>query len=68
MIDLHGVRHEDVIDIIVDACSKMQTPFVVITGKSKQMKKIVSHAAAKFGLSVRDSIENPGRVVVDESR
>ena len=67
-IDLHGVRHEDVTNIIVTACSKHETPFVVITGKSAQMKRIVSFAAAKFGFSVRDSINNPGRVVIDEDQ
>jgi len=67
-IDLHGIRHEDVTDIIIAACSKHETPFVVITGQSSQMKRVVSFAAAKFGFTVRDAINNPGRVVVDEDR
>lgn len=66
VIDLHGVKHEDVSSIIIDACSKYEIPFVVITGKSSRMKRIVSFAAAKFKLSIRDSIDNPGRVIVED--
>lgn len=65
-IDLHGVKHEDVTNIIIEACSKYDVPFIVITGKSSQMKRIVSFAAAKFNFLVRDAIDNPGRVIIDE--
>ena len=68
VIDLHGIKHEHVTDVIIDACSKYDIPFVVITGRSEQMKRIVSFAAAKFGLSVRDTVDNPGRVIIHEDR
>lgn len=67
-IDLHGIKHEHVTDVIIDACAKYDIPFVVITGRSEQMKRIVSFAAAKFRLSVRDTVDNPGRVIVYEGR
>ena len=51
-VDLHGVRHKDVSDIMVRCCSEYDIPFVVITGKSLQMKRIVDAVAAKFGLKV----------------
>lgn len=66
-IDLHGIRHEEVTDIIIAACSTMNIPFVVITGKSDRMKRIVKFAAEKFSLSVRDAVDNPGRVIVEDS-
>jgi hypothetical protein len=66
VIDLHSVRHEDVTDIIIEACSGHEVPFVVITGKSSQMKRIVSFAAAKFNFTVRDVIDNPGRVIIED--
>ncbi len=66
-VDLHGVRYRDVSDIMIRCCSEYDTPFVVITGKSAQMKRVVAAVADTFGLSVRDTIDNPGRVVVDES-
>lgn len=65
-IDLHGVRHKDASDMMVRCCSEHEVPFVVITGKSYQMKRIVSAVAAKFGLKVRDVINNPGRVIIYE--
>ena len=67
-VDLHGVRHKDVSDIMVRCCSEYDIPFVVITGKSLQMKRIVDAVAAKFGLKVRDVINNPGRVIIYEER
>jgi hypothetical protein len=68
VIDLHGVKHDQVAAVIHDACSKYDTPFVVITGNSGQMKNLVAFAANKFGLAVRDSIDNPGRVVIEEKQ
>lgn len=63
-IDLHGVRHKDVERLIIAACATMDSSFVVITGQSSEMKRLVSEAAKKMDLRVRDSIENPGRVIV----
>jgi len=65
-IDLHGIKHEHVTDVIIDACAKYDIPFIVMTGRSEQMKRIVSFAAAKFRLLVRDTVDNPGRVIVYE--
>ena len=67
-VDLHGVQHREVSSIMARCCSEFDIPFIVITGKSSQMKRIVSAVAQSFGLRVRDAIDNPGRVVVDESR
>ena len=67
-IDLHGVKHEPVESIMVGVCAEHATPFIVITGNSPQMKKLVAKAVNNFGLSIRDAINNPGRVVVDENR
>ena len=68
VIDLHGVKHEHVECIIHGVCVEHPVPFIVITGNSPQMKRIVAAVAKTFDLSVRDAIDNPGRVVVDESR
>ncbi len=66
VIDLHGVKHREVSSIMTRCCSECDIPFVVITGKSSQMKKIVAGVAQSFGLSTRDTIDNPGRVIIDE--
>tara|TARA_B100001123_G_scaffold51154_1_gene52870 strand:- start:7731 stop:7982 length:252 start_codon:yes stop_codon:yes gene_type:complete len=66
VIDMHGVRHVDVEDVMIDACSKYQAPFIVITGHSVKMKQLVSVAVAKFGYLTREEISNSGRLIVDE--
>lgn len=63
-IDLHGYRHSEVSDIIIECCMIWDTPFIVITGNSLSMKRLVRDAAKQFNLNVRDSVNNPGRVVV----
>ena len=67
VIDMHGVRHDSVEDVIVDACSKYSAPFIVITGNSLKMKKLVAHAVKQFGLTARDLINNPGMMMIDET-
>ena len=68
VIDLHGIRHKDVSDVMVKYCSEYETPFEVITGNSPTMKKIVSAVAERFNLITRDSIGKTGRLVIDEAR
>ena len=67
-IDLHGVRHADVESIMLEACAASITPFTVITGQSDAMKKLVGDAVKIMGLTARDSISNPGRLIVDEGK
>ena len=65
---MHGIRHKDVSDVMVKCCSEYETPFEVITGNSSTMKKIVSAVAERFNLTTRNSINNTGRIIVDETR
>ena len=67
-IDLHGVRHRDVYKLLEKYYMAGDVPFVVITGKSNTMKKIVIQVAATFGLHARESISNVGRLIVSEGR
>lgn len=66
-VDLHGVRHEDVPSVLIECCTAYETPFIVITGNSPEMKRIVSRVASRFNLKVRDAVDNPGRVILNES-
>ena len=66
-IDLHGIRHANVEAIIIDACTG-SIPFIVVTGHSIEMKRLVADAAKIMGLITRDAIDNPGRVIIDENR
>jgi len=65
-IDLHGIRHKDVSDIMCKCCSEFDTPFVAITGNSNNMKKIVQAIAKNFGLIAIEAIGNSGRLIIKE--
>ena len=67
-IDLHGVRHRDVYKLLEKLHIDGDVPFVVITGRSSTMKKIVVQIARSFGLSAKETIGNPGRLIVNEGR
>ena len=67
-LDLHGVRHRDVYKLLENYYMNGDVPFVVITGKSSTMKKIVVQIASSFGLQTRETIGNSGRLIVNESR
>ena len=68
VLDLHGMKHKDVSRAVSNMCATEATPFIIITGNSSEMKQIVGKVAKTFNLCVRDTIDNPGRVVVYESR
>ena len=66
IIDLHGVKHEDVSHIITEACARYDVPIIVITGHSARMKHLVSKSANSFGYLTRETVSNSGRLVIDE--
>ena len=68
VIDLHGVRHKDVYYAIEKHCTRGDIPFVVVTGKSETMKKIVIQIVETFGLHAHEKLGNKGRMIVCESR
>lgn len=68
VIDLHGVRHKDVYGLLEKTFVNDDVPFVVITGNSNTMKKIVTQIVATFGLHTRDKLGNSGRLIVCECR
>lgn len=68
VIDLHGVRHKDVYGMIEMSCVDGDYPFVVVTGESATMKKIVTQIVETFGLHTKEKLGNSGRLVVCESR
>ena len=63
IVDLHGVSHRDVYGMIEKPCVDGDIPFVVITGKSNTMKKIVSQIVATFGLSTKEKLLILQRVI-----
>tara|TARA_B100001094_G_C17876785_1_gene644868 strand:- start:340 stop:567 length:228 start_codon:yes stop_codon:yes gene_type:complete len=67
VIDLHGVRYKDVYGMLEKSCTLEDLPFVVITGRSSSMKKIVSEIVSTFGLEARERLGNEGRMIVCEN-
>ena len=68
VIDLHGVRHKDVYGLLEKSCADDDIPFVVITGNSNTMKKIVTQIVATFGLGTREKLGNTGRLIVCQQK
>ena len=68
VIDLHGIRHKDVYGLLEKPCINDDIPFIVITGKSDTMKKIVTQIVATFGLHTKEKLGNSGRLIICESR
>ena len=68
VIDLHGVRHKDVYGLLEKPCVDDDLPFIVVTGKSSTMKKIVTQIVGTFGLHAKEKLGNSGRLIVCESR
>lgn len=68
IIDLHGIRYRDVYGTLETALARGDVPFVVITGNSSQMKRVVTEVAKAFDLFTREQIGNAGRLIVYEKR
>lgn len=66
--DLHGLTYGELADTVATIVSKAEPPFFIITGRSSEMKKRLSRELKKFGYKTRDSIDNPGRVIVEEDK
>lgn len=68
VIDLHGIRHKDVYGLLEKQCVDYDAPFIVVTGNSSTMKKIVTQIVKTFGLHTEEKLGNSGRLMVCESR
>lgn len=64
VIDLHGIRHKDVYYKLERPCVDGELPFIVVTGHSSTMKKIVEQIVSSFGLEVQEKLGNSGRLIV----
>ena len=64
IINLHGVRHKDVYGMLERKCINDEIPFIVITGKSNVMKRIVIQIIKNFGLEVHEELNNNGELRV----
>jgi hypothetical protein len=59
-LDLHGVKHFDVEDIVLDWIHFQKLPAIIVTGNSNTMKNIVKNILSlnKYSYIVGDNINN----------
>ena len=67
-LDLHGKRHENVENEIINFIFKHQPPFEIITGNSKRMRELVNQIINKYGFeSHSKNWTNHGCLIVTSS-
>lgn len=68
-IDLHGIKHEDVKQLLDNAiwkCMKeKRSRLWVITGNSDEMKSIVKKVTDEYGLTAVESMFNSAEIIID---
>lgn len=68
-IDLHGVRHEDVEDKLIEFFAFTDPPFRVITGHSEFMQEVARKIVNTFEYSCHgESDYNLGSLIVTENK
>ena len=68
-LDLHGVKHEDVKQILdqrIWECMKQKKKRLwVITGNSPEMKRIVVEVVKDYGATAIQSMFNTAEIIID---
>jgi hypothetical protein len=68
-LDLHGTKHADVFmkvdKFIGDHIQKRTRQVEIITGFSKDMKKLVNEVLSDYGASSQDAFMNAGKIIID---
>ena len=65
-IDLHGIKHLQVEQVLNEEFAGFDLPLIVITGRSPRMKEIVEQIASNFKLNAKEMIGNQGRLIIYE--
>jgi|LauGreDrversion4_2_1035121.scaffolds.fasta_scaffold339707_3 DNA-nicking Smr family endonuclease len=68
VIDLHGIKHSDVSrvldEFIWEGMKKKEKVVEVITGKSDQMKRIVTELTSEYNLDCYEDSKNEGKIII----
>jgi hypothetical protein len=68
-LDLHGIKHEGVVQQIYQFVYNSELPVRIITGKSEIMKKIVVDTVSQLGYYTHtERLINEGCLVVTECK
>jgi hypothetical protein len=63
-LDLHGVSHYDVRDVVENFILMNDTPFRIITGYSERMRNLTQNTLNKHRLQYYIPAHNAGEIIV----
>ena len=63
-LDLHGISHYDVKDVVENFILMNDTPFRIITGYSEKMRNLTKNMLDKHKFKYYTPAYNPGEIVV----
>ena len=63
-LDLHGLKHYDVKDVVENFILMNSTPFRIITGRSDKMIELVETTLKKHHFDFYTPAHNPGEIIV----
>jgi hypothetical protein len=63
-LDLHGLKHYDVRDVVENFILINDTPFRIITGISDKMRELVETTLKKHHFDFYTPAHNPGEIIV----
>lgn len=66
ILDLHGIKHEMVTEIVENFIFNNQAPFYIITGNSNKMKKIVFDILDRNNFKYFINTNNLGQIIITE--
>jgi DNA-nicking Smr family endonuclease len=68
ILDLHGIKHSEVSrvldEFIWEGMKKKESTIEVITGKSEQMKRIVTDLTQEYNLACYQDFKNEGKIII----
>lgn len=63
-LDLHGLKHYDVKDVVENFVLMNEAPFRIITGKSEKMKELVESILKEHKFQFYTPAHNSGEIIV----
>ena len=65
-LDLHGLKHSEVEDEVIDFIVSTEPPFRIITGKSEEMRRMVKKLLDHYEFNFYIPAHNAGEIIVTE--
>jgi len=63
-LDLHGISHYDVKDVVENFILMNDTPFRIITGYSEKMRNLTKNMLDKHKFKYHISAHNSGEIII----